>query len=215
LIKSYYKLRQAIGWMALIFPFAIILGSWTGGIIPMGYSISSYYWATSHVLFVGMLSISGSFLVFYYGYDKWDNIITNAAGIGLLLVVSFPCTGGDSYLFLFFSASVTNTIHSLSAAITFCLLGYMSYFQFTKTDKERSEEKIKRDRVYKICGIIIFITLGLIVLNAIIPGLQDFTNGFRLFFWFESLVLWSFGFSWLVKGGFLFSDKESSALLTE
>lgn len=209
MIKSYKALRQAIGYLALVFPFALILGSWTGGFIPMGVSISSYYWATSHVLFTGMLMICGSFLIFYNGYDFTDNIITTIVGISMIMVSCFPCLGGDNYLFLFLSPEVTNIIHGISATITFSLLGYMSYFQFTKTDslEEATENKLIRNKVYKVCGIIIFVAIGIIGLLYIIPGAREFTDKIRLFFWLETIILEAFGVSWIVKGEALLGDE--------
>jgi hypothetical protein len=197
------KLRQAIGWMAILSPIFLILGSWTGGIVPIRTSISAYYWATDSVLFVAMLSISGSFLLFYTGYDIADRIITNIAGFAMICVSIFPRLGEERYLFLFLSPEVTHVIHGISAAITFLLLGYMSMFQFTKSSNLSTATigKLRRNRVYRFCGACIFVAIYVISIVSIIPGLRELTDQFRLFYWLESVILLAFGFSWTVKGG--------------
>ncbi len=207
------KLRKVIGILASATPILLILGGWTGGIIWMGDSLSSYNWANDRVLFLGLLSICGSFLISYEGYDLGDKRITTLAGISMIGVALFPCTGGDSYLFLFIPPNITNIIHGICATITFSSLGYMSYFQFPKTyaiagmGLDVTDEKIVRNKIYRICGIIIFASLGLIALTGIF-GLREATDTFRLFYILESIILEAFAFSFMVKGGMFFADKE-------
>ncbi len=123
------KLQQFIGRIGFVTPIALILGGWTGGTIWMGKSISSYNWANDSALFIGLLMICGSFLTYYEGYAISDKRASTIAGLSMALgVACFPCLGGDSYLFLFIPANITNIIHGISATITFSSLGYIAFF---------------------------------------------------------------------------------------
>ena len=68
MIKSYYTMRQAIGYMGISLALALFIGSCTGGYVSLGVSISSYAWSNAHVILEGVLAICGSFLIFYTGY---------------------------------------------------------------------------------------------------------------------------------------------------
>ena len=199
IILSYLTLRKVIGILAIAFPFLLIIGGFMGGLTGIELSLSAYYWTTANILFVSMLITFGIFLLSYNGYDKKDMILTTVAGLAMLLVAIFPMVGGTNYLFAFISSSVTNAIHYVMATITFTLLGIMSFFQFTKTgENETTVAKEKRNKVYKICGIIIFASILGMVVTLFLP--------FNLTFILESIILWAFGVSWLVKGEAILKD---------
>ena len=145
-----------------------------------------------------MLVTFGIFLLSYNGYDKKDQILTTVAGLAMLLVAVFPMWGGSSYLFAFISSNATGYLHFIFAGITFTSLGVMSYFQFTKTNGDMVPAKIKRNKVYRVCGIVIFAAIAGMIATAFLP--------FNLTFILESIVLWAFGVSWLVKGEAILKD---------
>ncbi|MDA3850883.1 MAG: hypothetical protein PF447_06390, partial [Spirochaetaceae bacterium] len=176
----------------------LIMGSWTAGIVSIGPSLSDYYHTFSRDIFVGVLVVIGVFLVTYKGYDKWDKVITLSSGIFMICIAVFPCFNGErtNYLFQFLNPRVTGYIHDTSAAFAFSLLGVMSFFQFTKAGALMSVNKKRRNIIYRVCGIIIWLTVLLMI----------FLNSTPLFIWLESLVLWAFAFSWLIKGQALLKD---------
>ena len=199
---SQLTLRKWIGILALAFPFLLILGTWTGGFVPLLGSLSAHYWSSAIVIFVGMLSTFGIFLITYKGYDKMDEILTTISGIAMLGVAIFPMVGGSTYLFLFLGPQFTGILHLIFAVIAFALLGVMSFFQFTKHQGEMTKNKKRRNLIYRICGIIIFASI-----LAMIPAkIFVATEVIRLFLWLESAVVIAFGASWLVKGEGLLKD---------
>jgi hypothetical protein len=73
-----------------------------------------------------------------------------------------------------------------------------------------------RNGVYKICGIVIILSIACIALLNFPPieklnGVKDF----RLWtFVFEALALFAFGTSWLVKGEMILKDPLPMKILT-
>lgn len=202
---SYKNLRRAIGVIALVFPFILILfrimdGPWTET------SISAMYWTNSGVLFSALLIMLSTFLFSYSGYDKTDKVLTSVSAVALLFVVLFPCEGGTKYLIPFIGPPATRVLHYISAGVTFSMLGIMSLFQFTKYSYSKTENKVKRNLVYRVCGIVIFASIVAMLLVELIPSVRTFTDGIKLFYWLESLVVIAFGFSWLTKGEFILKD---------
>lgn len=198
--QSYLAQRKAVGILGILFPFILIGGSWTDGYTGIDSSLSNYYYSFSGDIFVGVLAAIAVFLLSYKGYDRKDRLLTTAAGVFLAAVGIFPCYhNGEraNYLFQFFSPGLTGTIHDTAAALAFVLLGAMSLFQFTRTGGSlASPKKRKRNLIFRICGGLIW---GSVVLMI-------FLSSSPLFIWLESLVLWSFGISWLVKGQAFLKD---------
>jgi len=189
MLIHYRTLRKVLGIMALLFPVVLVLF----GTSVMKSSLSAYYWSTAKDIFVGFLIAMGIFLVSYNGYDKADKIITTIPGISMMLLAIFPMSM-ESFTPNFLSSGVSNIIHYASAAITFIFLGIMSLTQFSRSDN------FFRNRIYKICGYIILITIATMIPFIVSPYIMEVTDRFRLFFIQETVVLWAFGYSWLVKG---------------
>ena len=105
-------------------------------------------------------------------------------------------------------------IHFLSAGLLFIILGYVSFYLFTRTVRHRdphtteqpTRRKHSRNSVYRACGIIIWTSLSLYVLYSIINSyypdirLIAWLTDHQVLFIVEWICLWAFGFSWLVKG---------------
>ena len=207
MIVSYLTLRRWIGILAIAFPLLIILVDFA----PMQTSISAYYWTHSGDIFVSILVMMGLFLLSYHGYDKRDDWITGIAGGAMIIVAFFPCEHGEHfishpYIAWYLTIGVTKIFHYIFAVITFGLMGVMSMFQFTQTKSNMTTNKKKRNRVYRICGWVIFGALAAAAIVQIIPGLRKATDVVRLWYWLEALMIWAFGISWLVKGEALWAD---------
>ena len=67
--------------------------------------------------------------------------------------------------------------------------------------------KACRNRIYKLCGVLILFALATLAVKTVFGRGWPFWTDYNLTFWFESLALWSFGLSWALKGRFgPFSD---------
>jgi len=100
---------------------------------------------------------------------------------------------------------VQHTLHFVFAAALFVLLAYISYFRFTRLGDQPTEAKLTRNHVYRRC------TAAMIVCVALIPVVDLTHLAVRLalirpVFLLETLALWAFGLSWLVKGDTLWRD---------
>ena len=95
--------------------------------------------------------------------------------------------------------------HYISASVLFVTLALMSLFLFVKTDKSKrpTKKKIQRNLIYRVCGVVMLAccVLTLLTSKGIIPNFP------RSIFIFETIMLWAFGFSWLVKGETILKDK--------
>ena len=168
------------------------------------YSISATYYLSPAL--VGVLSAASIVLMCYDGYSLLDNVVTTISGVFGLGIVLFPCTVGwhnslDPVGFFQIPMKYSNYIHCACAAIFFCLLAFNSFFLFTKTDdfETVTENKKKRNIVYRLCaiGMLVFMIFQVISVNVpCLPGYCTMIN--------EIALLFFFAISWLTKGNTLF-----------
>jgi hypothetical protein len=214
LVITYLTMRRLIGFLGVSLPFVLIIGSTLiGGCSQVLGSISAYYHSNMRDLFVGILCAVAFFLFSHGGYEIMDYITVKLASIFALGVAFFPVSA-DSMTGRCIVQSVNDNkmisaIHLICAALFFISLSYISMFQFTKTRKNKkkiTEQKFKRNIIYRVCGAVMIICILLITVYEL------FLNGteiekFDPVFWLETLALVSFGFSWIVKGEFILYDK--------
>lgn len=106
---------------------------------------------------------------------------------------------------------MTVTIHLISASVFFILLAINSLFLFTKSRHKviKHSRKWYRNVFYKVCGIVILISL-----IALIPAMLFAHTGYPgseySILLLETVMLFAFGISWLVKGGTLLMDKRAT-----
>ena len=195
---SYMNLRWLIGVLGIAMP--LLLPMLNG--FKVENSISHYYYTNSTIVFTGILITFGLFLFSYQGHQGkeneflTDNLITNLAGIAIIIVALVPTACS-------YCADIPNghndglkgKVHLISAGIFIFLMGYISLFHFTKS-KDNSALKVFGRACYRAMGIMIWLSLLVIILMQyeVIPSFENFT------FWLESLALWCFGIAWLVKG---------------
>jgi hypothetical protein len=216
LIISYLYLRMTVGWLAILLPFALLVGN----IVISGQqpeSISGYYYTGMRNVLVGALCVLGVFLIAYSGYDEPDRWITNLAGIGALAVAFFPTSSPS------FRPSAIGVFHHIFAATAMTLMGFMA-LQFMKmkapaegthaswteiwrllrtlrhaerVPDHQSRKKI-RNKIYRICAWVILASVVLGAAQSFVP--LSVKGNSHLLFWFETLALVAFGASWFVKG---------------
>jgi len=220
-IISYYTMRRSIGVLGITLPLILLAGSLQyGGCTEVQSSISTYYHTNMRNIFVGFNCAVALFLFAYRGHDWRDNLVGYLGCIAVLGVAFLPCTisvPGQPCLAPPSSQNpLVGMLHNLSALLYFVILIVYSLFLFPKTHmdmvtgekKFMGRQKKRRNVVYYICGSIMTASLLLIIaymgfLENLYPGLQDLDP----VFWLESLVLLSFGTSWLTKGQLFFRDE--------
>ena len=198
-IHSYLALRKAVGWVAILLPFVLMLGV---RLIFRGdltlYTISMYYFTGMRDVFVGALCAIGLFLFFYHGYNRWDDWLGNIAGFCAFCIAWFP-TSKVGHL------SWTGKIHFIAAIVFFLALACFSLFLFTQKGADPTRRKLKRNRIHIACGIVMIVSLLAIMIYFSI--FQEDYPKTSFVFWAETLALVAFGISWLTKGGGILADR--------
>jgi hypothetical protein len=202
LTYSYLALRKAVGWIGILLPFALVAGML---IIFKGdaflRNISLYYHTGMRDLLVGALCAIALFLFFYRGYDKWDNIAATLAGIFALGVAFFPTVKEGEYNWVAY-------VHYYSAAAFLTILALISLFLFTRSEPTPTARKIKRNRIYILCGSVMIISMMAIEVFFLFFEKKHPDSNFV--FWAETTSLVAFGISWLTKGGTLYPDRKTT-----
>jgi hypothetical protein len=205
-----------MGFLGFTLPVVVVIS----GFILFGSvqdSLSDYNGLGSRV-YVIMLLIVAVFLIRYRGYDIIDNIAGKMAGLFALGVVFFPNDAGGWQAVL----------HFVSATGLFLVFSFFCLFLFTKTNESRSNNlwhtiasfrfgiiksnephmrlKKKRNKVYVACGLFMLLAMVITVVynlcwqHTIISVAKPVLT-------LEWLMIWAFGFSWLVKGETIWSDR--------
>jgi hypothetical protein len=198
--KSFLLQRKIIGIAGILLPIISVFHIFENTNF-IRESLSSYYHTNIRDLFVGILCIIGIFLISYRGYDKRDNWCSSIAGIAAILTAFFPVKNEIdlTYSFLTVNGTISNILHLVFAAIFFIALSYMSFFLFTL-----GKDKI-RNIIYKISGIIMFSFM--IFFSLVYWLFPEFSIATKFTFICETIMVFSFGTSWLIKGKFLTSEK--------
>lgn len=210
------RLRATIGWLGMLLPWIVLFMS---GVYGYGFpdSISAtYYLPTCVTPFMIILGSAGLLLFSYKGYDKQDDIVCTIAGAFALGICLFSCGTKDlierwpelsqltkvgTFQII---PSVSGILHNICAIGFFGLLAYNSLFLFTKSSGNMTENKKKRNVIFRVCGIGMTISF-----LAIIP--------ISIFKWWggvwtvETIALAFFAISWLTKADcypWLFADKK-------
>lgn len=215
-VVSFRTMRRMIGYLGMALP--VLLFVWSVLLTQSHFlldSISSYYSTNMHDLFVSILCAVAFFLFNYYGYDKYDFIafkIASLSALGVAFNPSFVKSPMNPYIHIPPNVSeLTNTVHYISAAIFFCTLAVVSFFLFTKTGPNKKQpvavgRKHTRNQVYRVCGLIIFACILCMLVIGFIPDEAPFLR-WNPVFWVETVALFAFAASWLVKGEVILADQ--------
>ena len=223
-VISYYTMRRAIGILGITLPLIMVAGSSLfGGCKEVQMSISAYYHTNMRNIFVGYNCAVALFLFAYRGHDWMDNVSGYLGSVFVLGVAFLPCHVNPSGQPCLIQAPAQNPLvgqlHNLSALLYFLVLIVYSLLLFPKTHTNRitgekmdmGRQKKKRNVIYYICGSIMTASLVMIIaymyiLKYAYPDLKRF----HPVFWLETIMLLSFGISWLTKGQLLFRDDSFS-----
>jgi len=208
LIVSYLTLRKIIGLLGISFPFILLLGTllfFQTGIIEK--SISYYYHTGMGDFFVGTLFVIGAFLLSYKGYEIKDDI---AGDLGCLFIIGVALFPTASLLNPSAIDKIIGIAHWVFASLFFLTVAYFSLFLFTKTNPKKPPtlEKLWRNKIYRLCGYLILVSIALIlIIQIILPSnIEQALSEWKPVFWLESIATFAFGFSWLTKGEAILSD---------
>lgn len=204
-------LRKGIGLLGFFFPVLLVVGSKLFGNcnILLG-SISDYYHTNMDDLFVAVLCVIGLFLFTYRGPEKEDSIASNLACVFAVGIAFFPTSIKSEHLScLSYSANIFPGLHNLFAASFFLVLSYFCLVLFPKTHEDipPTAEKLKRNKVYKICGYVMLASILIIFVYLLLKDRIDGLKKIPITFIFEWVALWAFGISWIIKGGWFLQDK--------
>lgn len=215
LIVSYLTLRKAIGLIGIAMPIIVRVGARYFEGIPSNASISAYYYTGMRDIFVGALAAIGIFLFCYRGPNKQDNILTNVAGACAVAVGFLPTEPGYHPIIVQKFPQIMSGIcyqnhgplgyHIYVVAAFFLIISYLTIFRFTKPSQPHiTKRKRWRNKVYVVCGIVMLLSLGTIVL------LKFRATGSSIF-WPETVAILAFGVAWLTKGQAILADNRPSA----
>ena len=213
LVISYLTLRKAIGFIGILMPIIVRVGAYFFEHIPSNDSISAYYYTGMRDIFVGTLSAIGVFLFCYRGPNTQDNVLTNIAGVSAIAIGLLPTEPGYHPLILknfpeiMTSACYRNHgplgYHIFVVVTFFIIISYLTIFRFTKPSQPQiTKQKKSRNKIYILCGIIMLICLGAIV---ILKGIWKNIS----IFWPETIAIVAFGCAWLTKGQAILQDKDT------
>lgn len=195
----YLRIRNLCGLLGIILPW---LALFSAGIAEhpsseWWWSISATYYQTPAL--VGVLVPACIVLMSYIGYDRTDNIITSLSGLFGLGIVLFPCRvswipDGTPVGFFQLPIELSNTIHTVCAALFFLAIAINSICQFTKSGPVMTDRKKIRNRIYRICGY------GMLVMEVMFVVARLLGAPGYMVMIIEIILLHLFGFAWLVKG---------------
>lgn len=220
LVIYYLSLRKAVGFLGIILPVALVVGTLAfSNCTELQASISDYHNTVMRDVFVGVLCAISLFLFSYTGYDSRDAFIAKLSGIlGFVVAIihddydlTTDCTLSPPPEF----PTWFPYVHLIAAGIFILTHAYLSIVQFTKSNKPKGMEnkrKKQRNFIYKLCGYTIIACVltifGNFILLELKPELEIVLKPFKLVLVLEIISLWAFGFSWVVKGEFILKDEE-------
>ncbi|MCQ2231787.1 MAG: hypothetical protein MJZ30_08075 [Paludibacteraceae bacterium] len=177
-------------------------------------SISATYYASSKICMIGLLFSAAVFFLSYIfeGYDWRDKAMSIIQAAGCLGVVVFPCRtpGAPETVGMFnLPIDISNIVHTASACVLFIAFGVNIMFLFTLGHADSNVMKRKRNRVYRICGSVIFAFCIIQALTAT-PVFDWVPAWFPLTWLNEFVMLVAFSVAWLVKAEMFSSLNDKS-----
>jgi hypothetical protein len=195
LVQSYLFLRRAVGIIGLALPVVLIVGNliWPPGVLLL--SISGSFYSPLRGVFVGSMCALGVFLLSYRGYGRVDDIAGNiaaVAAVGLALFPTSPDFGPATG-----TQQVVGGVHMAFAGIFFLTLAFFCVYLFPRTsDDPPTDRKLLRNTVYRVCGVVILLSIILIAVTELI----NVAPSAHAMLWLETVAILAFGVAWAVKG---------------
>ncbi|MFN3823929.1 MAG: DUF998 domain-containing protein [Pseudorhodobacter sp.] len=221
LVLSFLAVRLALGVLGIALPVSLLLVALLTE-EPMRPSISEFYFGQGRDLFVGILCAIGVFLWAYVGYPpakagEWptDRLVSRVAAVAAFGVAMVPTvdklavTAAEGCVTLIqcgIGEDWARRVHYASAAVFFAMLAVFCLVLFRRTGPgPMSAQKTARNRIYAVCGWVIVAAMVALAVYGVIYARQDAAGQLAMdrtyaVFILESIGVFAFGVSWLVKG---------------
>ncbi|MCO1659521.1 DUF998 domain-containing protein [Pseudonocardia humida] len=197
-------LRRAIGVIGVGLPVVLPLGEVLFFRAGLPATISGFYYTDMRNVLVGAMCAVGVYLLYYPGYDRGDNLTSAVAGLGAITLALSPTTPPARAPTT--AEAVAGVVHYVGAGAFFLALAYLSYFRFTRTAGAPTAQKLRRNVLYRVCGIVMVVAIALaVLLDNVLP--EAVSGAVLPVFWLEVAAVLAFGLSWLVKGEALLQDR--------
>ncbi len=198
--ESFLQTRLVVGFVGVLLPVVVIGGDLLSvGAVDFRPALSDYYYGPMRDWFVGSLCAIGAGLFVYMANreNQLDNLISDAAGVCAIGVALLPTNPIEQ------EPTLVADLHLGLAAVLVVLLAVMS-IRFGLRDGEKAgrshAQQLRWRRFHIGCGVAI-LAAGVAMLAS--HGLGIGTRYAPLVG--ESLVVFTFGLSWLAKGAELFA----------
>jgi hypothetical protein len=229
--RSDLYFKRFLGFLAIAFPFMLLLGRMLLDGVGMEDSISDYYYTRSmrNLLVGGLVALA--ILLICYRYARVDDTASTIAGLCAIGVAIFPTAPSSRVPTP--REMTTGTAHYAFAATFFLILAFYAIFIFTEPfapfhgfrrfmwrvlfrhfgvtaprtpSHYPTRRKRQRNGIYLACGGLIIACIMLLLISRIFHiGLPA---PLHYVFWLETLAVCAFGFAWVVKGEVLLKDQE-------
>jgi hypothetical protein len=213
-LRSYLVMRAAIGFIGIGLPILLIGGDWLflKGTPQARSSLSAYYYSGMRDVFVGILFATAIFLITYKVAERTlDNtlsILAGAAGMGVALFPVGRPGGSGSPLTLTplqdrLGETAVATVHFACAVLFILSLAVISFF-FGVSEGNRTQQREGRRakmsptfwrRFHKLCALAIVLAVVFVVVTKLVGWFEDYSLIVG-----ESVAVFAFGLSWLMKG---------------
>ena len=204
IIISWLELRRLIGFIGIVHPVLLYLGGVIIFSTGLQSSMSAYYYTGMRGVFVGLGFVIGFFLLSYKGYDKQDRIVSAVAGGASIVVALFPAAPDFAPTD---QQKLIGIVHVISAFIFLLALSYFCLMLFPKSgDATPTPAKLKRNRIYRVTGIIIILCLAFVGFYFIPTPFQALIKPYHPVYFAELISFWAFGAAWVVKGEAILGD---------
>ncbi len=205
-LRSYLIMRIFVGALGVALPILLVLGD---GVVfnldpfPRD-SLSAYYYSGVRELFVGTLCAIAVFLITYKVADRTlDNTLSILAGLAALTVALFP-TGLPEQLQNLtplqegLSEGAVEAVHFTAAAVFILSLGVICYFFGVREGARAPRPKKRSPKFWRLyhwsCAGAIAVAVLWIAVTQVVEGPRtSLLIG-------ETVSVWAFGASWLMKG---------------
>jgi hypothetical protein len=204
--RAFFRLRIAFGLIGILLPLLLA----AAGLVADGRvqpTISDFFHTTQRDLLVGGLVAIGLFLAVHRGIRRYPgrwispDLIALVAGLGAMGVAFFPNESSEVTTFTqhALGLDLSPALHYLSAVLLYLMMSFTCFFVYAPDAGARWEK-----RVYLVAGGIVWCTgWGVMILSNIKNGgdgwLAQFIQDHNIVYWDESLGVWAFSVSWLLK----------------
>jgi hypothetical protein len=190
--RTYYGLRWGMFGVALLLPWALLVGELLAHKGPQPLSMSAYYHTELRNVLVGSLIAVGCGLYLYKGFSRPENILLNIAGVAAICVAFLPCAPDRGAT----DGRTTFTFpvgHGIAALVLFACIGITSvvFGPLTLPLVTDAQLRTRLRRAYRVVGVLMIVLPGLAAILSV--------AGIASLFWIEAAAVIAFCLYWALK----------------